>query len=350
MVKSMQNCTFFASMNTGEGFKSYFKEIFGPLERLYIIKGGPGTGKSRFMKEICDEAEKQGYITEKYLCSSDPTSLDGVIIPSLSYGIIDGTAPHTYEPFLTGAKDNIIDLGAFWNAEALRKHVEIINDISKRKTRLYSGIYSYLNAINCFDKVIIEAAKEAVYHEKMIFAAKKYTYALKNSDMHEKKIRIRSAISDSGMITLNSFSKISQRRYAVLDSCGVGGMFLSEILKETEKKGISATVSFSPFSPALPDAIYYPDSDTSFYIGSESDFEESFINTRRFIDDMRLRPYKAKIRALSRLKKDTMQELYTDFTSIKRLHGELEAIYGTAMDFNAKERFTKDFISTIFNR
>lgn len=349
MVKSMQNCTFFASMNTGEGFKSYFKEIFSPLDRLYIIKGGPGTGKSRFMKEICEEAEKKGYNTEKFLCSSDPTSLDGVIIPFLSFGIIDGTAPHIYEPFLTGAKDNIIDLGRFWCSETLRKDVKLIEKISKSKKRLYNGIYSYLNAIQRYDTVICETLNEAINSNKLLSLVKKYTNSLNKVENNKKKIRLRSAISTDGFITLNTYAMLAKKRYAILDTCGVGHLFLSSLLKETDKDGISATVSFSPFSPSLPDAIYYPDSDTAFYIGSESDFEESFINTRRFIDDVCLRPYKAKIRDLSRLKKETMHELSTDFASIKRLHSELEEIYGKAMDFDAKESFTKDFITSLFN-
>ena len=60
MENLTQNLTFFASMNSGDGFISYFKEIFSSLDRLYIIKGGPGTGKSRFMREAAQQAEETG--------------------------------------------------------------------------------------------------------------------------------------------------------------------------------------------------------------------------------------------------------------------------------------------------
>ena len=348
MRKNIQSDTFFAAMNTGDGFKSYFYEIFGSLERLYIIKGGPGTGKSRFMREFGDEAEKRGYFTEKFLCSSDPTSLDGIIIPSLSTGIIDGTAPHTYEPLLTGAKDNIIDLGRFWSIEALKKDLSVIENISKRKSRLYSVIYSYLKAIQSYDNIIESTVKEALDNKKMNTVAKKIAYTLGKGDIGERKVRMRTAISDSGIITLNTFAKKAKKRFSVLDTSGIGGIFLSVLLKETEKNGLSSTVSYSPLSPTLPDAIYYPDSNTAFYIGSESDYEETSINTRRFIRDEVLRPYKSKIRAINRLKKDALKEMFIDFTSVKRLHSELEVIYGSAMDFENKEKYTKEFITSIF--
>ncbi len=348
MEKKTDGGTYFAAMNTGDGFMSFFSEIFGSLKHLYIIKGGPGTGKSRFMKEVYSAAEKRGYAVEKYLCSSDPTSLDGIIISALSIGIIDGTAPHTYEPFLSGAKDNIIDLGGFWDTQALQKDIAIIKEISRRKARLYGGIYAYLKAIQSIDSIIESTVSEALDINKLNTIAKKYASSLCKSENYEKNIRIRSAISDSGIITLNSFAKKAKKRFALLDVCGTGGLFLSALLKETDIKGIPCTVSFSPFYPTLPDAIYYPDSDTSFYIGSETDFEEASINTRRFISDGDLRPFKPKIRALRRLKGEILNETFIDYASIKRLHCELEQIYGKAMDFDAKEAFTEKFIASLF--
>ena len=58
MISMTQNMTIprqcFAASNSCEGFKSYYGEIFaGPgIERLYVIKGGPGTGKSHFMRTV----------------------------------------------------------------------------------------------------------------------------------------------------------------------------------------------------------------------------------------------------------------------------------------------------------
>ncbi len=348
MKKTQLGGIYFAAMNTGEGFKSCFSEIFGSLKKLYIVKGGPGTGKSRFMKEVGAEAEARGYVTEKYLCSSDPTSLDGIVIPELSFGIIDGTAPHTYEPVLSGAKDNIIDLGRFWSSELLREHLDEIKEISRRKAKLYGEIYTYLKAVSGYDSIIKGCVNDAIEQKKLEATAKKLACSLGNGNRAERKIKIRTAISDDGVITLSTFAKNAERRFALLDSYGIGGIFLSALLKETEKKGLACTVSYSPFSPLLPDAIYYPDSGTSFYVGAENDFEESVVNMRRFINDALLRPYKAKIRAVSRLKKAALGELFIDFSSVKRLHSELETIYGKAMNFRAKESYTESFIESLF--
>lgn len=85
----------FPGGNTAFGFHSFYDQIIEvDAARIFIIKGGPGVGKSTFMKRIGEEMLKYGYDVEFHHCSSDNNSLDGVVIPSLNAALIDGTAPH----------------------------------------------------------------------------------------------------------------------------------------------------------------------------------------------------------------------------------------------------------------
>jgi hypothetical protein len=43
---------YFTSANSALGFVSFFEDNIKELNRLYILKGGPGTGKSTIMKNI----------------------------------------------------------------------------------------------------------------------------------------------------------------------------------------------------------------------------------------------------------------------------------------------------------
>ena len=347
MDKNRHSGTYFAAMNTAGGFKSYFFEIFGSLERIFIVKGGPGTGKSRLMKELASEAERRGYASERFLCSSDPVSLDGIIIPELSLGVIDGTSPHAYEARFPGAKENIIDLGQFWERKKLADSFKIIKELNEAKARLYSAIYGYLGAVKVFDDMTLSMVRTALDTEKLESAVKRIAYQLGNGSSADHDLRIRTAVSTEGIITLNAYASLAKKRFAVLDACKSAGVFMKRLLAETDSRGLKAQVSYDPFSPQCPDAICYPERDTAFYVGSEGDFEEKTVNMRRFINDMRLRPYKPRIRAVSRLRSAVISELEYDASSIKRLHSELEAIYSQAMDFSAKEQFTKAFIEDL---
>jgi GTPase SAR1 family protein len=86
----------FPGGNTSCGFYSFYEFILPQEEaaKIFVIKGGPGVGKSTFMKRIGDEMIKRGYDIEYHQCSSDNDSLDGVVIPALRVALIDGTAPH----------------------------------------------------------------------------------------------------------------------------------------------------------------------------------------------------------------------------------------------------------------
>ncbi|GAW28849.1 hypothetical protein ULO1_14190 [Carboxydocella sp. ULO1] len=85
----------FPGGNTCQGFYSLYHHMIEPdATRIFVIKGGPGVGKSTFMRRIGEAMLEQGYEVEFHCCSSDNNSLDGVVIPALRIALLDGTAPH----------------------------------------------------------------------------------------------------------------------------------------------------------------------------------------------------------------------------------------------------------------
>lgn len=67
----------FAGANTSTGFRSFYNFLIGSeAHRLIVLKGGPGVGKSTFIRHVADALIKSGYLVELFHCSSDPNSLD----------------------------------------------------------------------------------------------------------------------------------------------------------------------------------------------------------------------------------------------------------------------------------
>jgi len=97
MVKSRH---YLASANTSAGFVNYFDYVLRDAQRVYIIKGGPGTGKSTFMRLIGEELLKEGMNVDFVHCSADKDSLDAIVINDINVVIVDGTAPHGAVSFL----------------------------------------------------------------------------------------------------------------------------------------------------------------------------------------------------------------------------------------------------------
>lgn len=114
-----------------DGFVSCFDHLIHPqqLRRKLILKGGPGVGKSTFMRRIHAELCKNGEPSTLYFCSGDPDSLDAIAIAHKGLLILDGTAPHIIDPEIPGARDSLINLGEFLDEPAMRPRLAHIRSI-----------------------------------------------------------------------------------------------------------------------------------------------------------------------------------------------------------------------------
>ena len=98
----MPEIRYFLGGNTPLGFHSLYHQLSDParFQALYIIKGGPGSGKSTLMRRVGRHAQAAGLNTEEVLCSGDPDSLDALILPQLGAALVDGTAPQGVVPLV----------------------------------------------------------------------------------------------------------------------------------------------------------------------------------------------------------------------------------------------------------
>ena len=88
----MQNIRhYFPGGNTPDGFINFYDQILkkDSIGKIAVIKGGPGTGKSTFMKRIGAKFEANGEMLDYLHCSSDFHSLDGLYLPKYNTAVID---------------------------------------------------------------------------------------------------------------------------------------------------------------------------------------------------------------------------------------------------------------------
>ena len=115
--------TYFVGANSGNGFISEYDTILSEahFERVYIIKGGPGVGKSTAIGKCAESARQIGAHVTEYRCSSDASSLDMAVMEKDGHriAVLDGTAPHSRDPVYPGATGEIVDFGRAWDIGAL---------------------------------------------------------------------------------------------------------------------------------------------------------------------------------------------------------------------------------------
>ncbi len=344
-----EGISLFAAANSGRGFVSFYDGVFDrpELSRRYILKGGPGTGKSGFMRRIAACAEERGRGVRYYRCSSDPDSLDGIVVDD-RLAVLDGTAPHAVEPKFPGARDELVNLGAFWDSEALLARYGEIEALDKQKSACYAKAYRYLSAATELEELNGEIVRPYVLWDKMRAAAHRILRSLPEGEGFDLLPGLQSAIGMRGRVRLDSYERMAGCLYAVDDCYGIGAMFLSCLIDEAMKKRQPISVSYEPLMPDRPDGVFLRSLGDCFLCGASGEtLPDGRIRMRRFLNPDFPPDSKARIRMNRRLSEAMILEAETTLSEAGRVHGRLEEIYGACMDFSLLDTFTKEFCQRI---
>ncbi len=341
MSQGLKETSFFIGANSHIGFENLTSQMADGLKRLYIIKGGPGTGKSTMLRLFARAANDAGYKTELYYCSSDSSSLDGVSVPELGVGIIDGTAPHTAEPTLIGAYETIINIGEHLNEDYLVQMRPYIEGHSKAKKELFSRAYRYISLIASLHREGVSLVTSCADIEKAKRAAERLASSFGVGSGYSEKRKQISSLGMNGVTYLDSYALLSESCIYIQDKRNLSGVIMNLIHCALKERGHEMWVSENPYGEC--EAIYLPSKKTA--IISHSTKEEcKIINTERFILREKFRLQRGRLRLLTRLKKELKGVLFEIFKDIANEHFALENIYKEAVDFQAVERLTDELI------
>lgn len=332
---------YFCAMNSGVGFFSFYDEMIGRAERVFVINGGPGTGKSRFLRDVGEEAEATGKRVEYYYCSSDQSSLDAVVIDEKTL-LLDGTAPHEVGTSVPGLRDNIVDLGAFWDIPSFSQKRDEIAFLMKRKSERYAAAYDLLAAAR-------RATLSTVDVEKRITDQKSIEEFIETlaADLPEGTgFVVKNVVLDSygmrGRVKFDTFSRLSERYVPISDTLDLSYILNENILDLAKRKNLPVTVARNPLIPERIDAVLFDGAALS--VGREAVGDLCDYDMVEFFDKEGLKKYGKELKK-ARKCREKLEELALEcLADAANYHFELEKIYGNAMDFDKKEKFTSEFI------
>lgn len=348
----------FLGANTPKGFVSLFDELYNPYDkaRAYIIKGGPGTGKSTFMKKIADKAEKSGFFTERVYCSSDPSSLDAVIVPQMNFSICDGTSPHVVEPRFPGVAENILNLGEFWDAEKLRKNGDEIRGLFFENSLYHRKSGKYLAAAGHIDSLNRKLVMSYIRTEKTDSYSSRFIYrelpVRRGEGRGEKSRRFMSAITPRGNIFLgDAVQSLCPRVIGIDDSEGVvSSLITGRVGEGAVKNGYKAIYCCCPMNPSESEHLLVPEKGIAIVRLHRASCElpcVRMIHTGRFMKDG-FRENRTVIKFNNKLKDELIRESVNCLKQAKATHDKLERIYIDAMDFERLNEYCQSFIDKLF--
>ncbi len=243
----MKDLTIFLGANTYNGFYSLYGEYLSgaSADRVWILKGGAGCGKSGFMRRVGQRAEEAGYTVLRILCSGDPTSLDGVHIPELHALLFDGTAPHVLEPPVVGDRGFYVDLSRFY-----RPGVPDLKEREEAYREHYRRAYRWLAAAgNAVSSLVLPSKAEEDIRKK---ARSLVARELRKKGREQGGFQrfFTDAFTGDGFISLPDGRRaLAPRLIALQGICGAESCFLNEAAEMVKARGWDVVICPDPLSP-----------------------------------------------------------------------------------------------------
>lgn len=356
-IKTTGQNAYFAASNSTNGFVSYYEEVFRAprINHIWAIKGGPGTGKSRFLGDVAGYATQRGWMSEYIYCSSDPASLDAVILTKEGEGtiaLLDATAPHLFEPVCPGAWEDIVNLGQFWSSEALSCRRTEIEQLNREKGEAYRRAYRYLSGFGDMRANRDALVSPYIQKEKIAAFAQKLLREEPMGEAYCAQPALMHSIGMRGEVALDTYFHEAKEIFVIADCHGAAQYLMMELGKLATQKRLSIRISHDPVEAEKIDGLFLCNSGIAFVVcpEEECDYPHQRISMRRFVNTAAMKRVRGELRAINRLARALKGEALDALEKVREVHFRLEDIYSSAMDFEAKEAFTKDFCQRLFDK
>lgn len=351
----------FPGGNTAFGFYSFYDDIVqNAFQRLFILKGGPGVGKSTLIKSIGTQLLQQGYDVEYHCCSSDKNSFDGMLVPSLGIAIVDGTAPHIIDPQHPGAVDEIVNLGNFWFEPGLIELKEEIMVLSRQIKHLFSRAYNYLSQAKLLneDQESYYQVSKCLNIPELNSTANRLIKEIFPREQLGKLPKVRhlfaSAITPQGLThhLPNLFSNLG-KRYIITGAPGTGkATLVSRVYEAAKALGYNVEAYHCALIPTKIEHLILPELNMGVITSSgphtySPQQGDQIVNLDQLVDQKLLETYAEDLAESNRRFAAALQRALDFMGRVKEYRDKLESYYIANMDFEAINEFRTQLVARI---
>src|SRR5690606_25330290 len=339
----------FPGGNTSEGFFSYYDHICPDARRLFVLKGGPGTGKSTFLQRTAADLLAAGLDVELHHCSADPASLDAIVVPAARAALLDGTAPHVVDPRHPGCVDEIVDLGRYWDGPCLRRRREAIMRLSAQARPCFQRAYRYLAAARHVQDDW-EAANAAALDQgwlnrqtARVIAAVVGERTVAHRPGRVRRLFASSITPDGPRHHLETLAAPFSRTIVLRGEPGTGkATLLSRVVQAAVECGLDVEAFHCAFRPREVEHVLLPAADTALFT-CEPPHEyvpagAAVIDMETGLDDSLRQAAAAHRHAAQELFRQLMDTAIAALQEAQSVHRAVEAQYIPCMDFDAVEQ------------
>ena len=335
---------FYLGANSPSGFYSLYDQLIDPAqaEDYFLIKGGPGCGKSTLMRRVGRAMEEHGLEVEYIQCSGDPDSLDAVAIPALRAALVDATAPHVIEPKYPGVTERYLNLGECYDTPALKEMKGQIIGCMKGYQGCYARATRCLSAAaeidgDCRSLLLTPAVEEKLARRARGILSRE---CRRTGGQPGKAVqRFLDAVTCQGVLcNFDTAEALCKRIYELCDTYGLAHTLLTHLAAGAMAAGYDVIVCPDPMAPQRMRHLLIP----ALSLGFVSSSGELPYTGRRPYRRLRLDPMadpellrrnKARLRFSRKVSAALVGEAVESMAQAKAMHDQLEALYNPHVDF-----------------
>lgn len=360
MTDQFQSSHYFARGNTARGAHFLYQSAFNGLDKIVVLTGPQGTGKSTILRKISDHLLEKGQHVQCFHSPLQPNDLDGIIATELKIGLVDGRVCEGI-PDCEVVK---IDLGqAVDNKLLLSEQLSMIENLQSELTAVYSKAYeTFLTALKIHDEW------ESYYIESMDFVKadevaqglikELYTGHEKTTPITGRHLFFGAATPKGAFDFIQHLTMPLERRIFIKGRPGSGkSTLLKKLAATAETSGIDVQIFHCGFDPNSLDMLIFPELSTAIFDSTAPHEYFPERNGDEILDMYTLtmspgtdEAYAVEIAEIKERYSAKMKEATSCLASAEAIDSQIKAIYVNATNFAVVEELGEQIRSEIDER
>ncbi|WP_243390999.1 PRK06851 family protein [Paenibacillus sp. GM2FR] len=342
---------YFAHGNTARGAHFLYNSAFDGLNKIFVLTGPQGTGKSTVIQSLADSLLDQGLHVQCFHSPLRPDELDGIICTELKVGIVDGRVCKGISDSAAGEIVFIDFQEAFDDSLILPEHFITIEDLKGELERAYSKAYeTFETALRIHDEW------EKFYIENMDFSKAdqlaqdliQELFAGHESDTStaSRHVFFGAATPRGAFDFIQSLTAQLERRIFIKGRAGSGkSTLLKKLASAAEQKGIDVQVFHCGFDPNSLDMLIFPELRTAIFDSTapheyfpDRDGDEILDMYTRTIAPGTDEAHADEIAGIKARYSAKMKEATSHLAEAEAIDSQMKGYYVAATDFSIVEK------------
>jgi len=339
------------SSNTGEGFRTFIPDLLEDVDRVFIIKGVPGSGKATLIRDLGEKAAESGLDIEYWISALDPQSPEGLYIPALGTAVVNGSLLPGSPASYPAAPGYVLNLDRFltdWPAEEGEEVKELFKEIEQKQ----AAAQKYLQEAQGLKRQMAELSCSGIKGRQYTRLVKEITARILQRSGGEKHY-FAAALTPEGLISyIDQLSEEYPQRYLFKGCVLIQSSIIGEIAREIKKSGYGVEFYHSGLEPGRILMVMVRELQLVLLAADEVRIRQRpgdvVINLRDWLGEEQRQEEGEDLYALYESYTELLNKTAREMKSLLQKLNEIGKRYAPRMDFAGLEQLKNEIMKEIF--